>query len=197
MKFDQICRGARLLTIASILFASASANAADSPKGYDAFAFIRTRHIFDPNRRPPKKESEAPRPATPSRPKSVHLSLTGTMVTDGKSLAFFSGSRSEFNKIIGVGEKIGDFTVATITSGQVDLDQAGKPISLAVGKRLQLEGTEADAAEPEPSAPASEAATSSPDPSKPAAPAAPAAAGGSPSDILKRMMERRAKEMKR
>jgi hypothetical protein len=183
--------------MALLLLAPVIVDAAEKPAGYDAFSLVRTRNIFDPNRRAPVKASEQPRPAAPSRPKSVHLTLTGTMVTDGKSLAFFSGSRSEFNKIIGVGGTIGDFKVAAITSGQVDLDHAGKATSLAVGKRLQLEGTEADAAEPEPGAATADAPAPSANPSQPSAPASAPPSGGSPSEILKRMMERRAQEMKK
>ena len=187
---------ARLVTIVWLLiFAPALTQAAEKAKGYEAFSLVRTRNIFDPNRRPPKKESEQPRVVAPSKPRSVHLALTGTMVTEGKSLAFFSGSRSEFNKIISVGDKIGDFKLVAITGAQVDLEQGGKPVVLTVGKRMQLEGTEADAAEPEPAAPTADAPATSPDPSKPSAPAGSPPTGGSPSDILKRMMERRAKEM--
>ena len=188
---------ARFGVVAWLIFAPVFAQAAEAPQGYDAFSLVRTRHIFDPNRRAPLKASEQARPTAPSRPKSVHLTLTGTMVTDGKSLAFFSGSRPEFNKIIGVGDKIGDFTIAAITTAQADLEQAGKPTTLTVGHRIQLEGTEADAAEPEPAAPTGNASAPSPDPSKPAAPTGPAPSGGSPGDILKRMMERRAQEMKK
>jgi hypothetical protein len=186
----------RLLLVFALLVSPALLQAADKPAGYDAFSLVRTRNIFDPNRRAPVKQSEQ-RPTAPSRPKSVHLSLTGTMVTDGKSLAFFSGSRSEFNKIIGVGEKIGDFTVAAISASQVDLDQSGKPTTLAVGKRLQLEGTEADAAEPDTGASNTDAPAPSANPSQPTAPASAPPSGGSPSEILKRMMERRAQEMKK
>jgi len=184
--------------IASVSICGAAfASAAEKVQGYDAFALVKTRHIFDPNRRAPIKASEQARPTAPSRPKSVHLSLTGTMVTDERSLAFFSGSRSEFNKIVSVGGKIGDFTVKTITGAQVDLDQGGKATALAVGKRLQLEGTEADA-ESEPDAPPSDVPNTSSSPSTPTAPAGTApASGGSPSEILKRMMERRAQEMKK
>ncbi len=180
-----------------LLLAPTFTQAAEKPAGYDTFQLIRTRPIFDPNRKPPKKESDQPRAVTPSRPKSVHLALTGTMVTEARKLAFFTGSRSEFNKIVSVGEKLGDYTVATITASEVKLDQAGKPTVVTMGKRLQLEGTEADAVEPEPApaAPAGTSATPAADGS--AAPAASPPSGGSPSDILKRMMERRAKEIKK
>ena len=187
----------KMLIAFLLLLAPTLSQGAEKPKGYDAFQLIRTRHIFDPNRKPPKKESDQPRAVTPSRPKSVHLSLTGTMVTEARKLAFFTGSRSEFNKIVGVGEKLGDYTVATITASEVTLDQAGKPTMLGVGKRLQLEGTEADAVESE-AAPAAPDGTSAPPAADgSAAPAGGAPSGGSPSDILKRMMERRAKEMKK
>ena len=187
----------KMLIVFLLSFAPALSPAAEKPGGYDAFQLIRTRNIFDPNRKPPKKESDQPRAVTPSRPKSVHLLLTGTMVTEARKLAFFTGSRAEFNKIVSVGEKVGDFTVATITASEVKLDQAGKPTVLGVGKRMQLEGTEADALEPE-SAPAATAGTSATHaPDGTAAPAPSPSSGGSPSDILKRMMERRAKEMKK
>ncbi len=181
----------KMLFLCGWLLAPALIHSAEKTAGYDAFSLVRTRNIFDPNRRAPVKQSEAARPAAPSRPKSVHLSLTGTMVTDGRSLAFFSGSRSEFNKIIGVGGKIGDFTVAKISGSQVDLEQAGQPTTLAVGKRLQLEGTEAGATETEPPAPTGDASATS------TAPTGTPPTGGSPSDVLKRMMERRAQEMKK
>lgn len=180
-----------------LLLMPAFARAADKPKGFEAFQLIRSRNIFDPNRKPPKKESDLARPVAPSRPKSVHLDLTGTMVTDSRALAFFTGSRSEFNKIVSVGEKVGDFTVAAIAADHVNLDQIGKPVSITVGKRLQLDGTEADSAE-------AEIAPASPDvsPTAPATtgaspPASAPTGGNSPSDVLKRMMERRAKEMKK
>lgn len=189
---------ARLIA-AAVCLSAIFASAAEKPQGYDAFELIRTRNIFDPNRRAVKKESEQTRAVAPSRPRSVHLALTGTMVTDGRALAFFSGSRSEFNKIVKVGEKIGDFTVAAISAGQVDLKQGETPTVLAVGNRLQLEGTEADAAEPEPTptdaTPVAASPTSSTGTATPSA--APPPAPGNASEILKRMMERRAQEMKK
>ncbi len=187
----------KILLACILLIAPALAGAAEKPKGFDAFALIRTRNIFDPNRRPPKKEAEQARPTTPSRPRSVHLALTGTMVTDGKALAFFTGSRPEFNKIVHLGEKIGDFTVAAISGAQVDLKQGDTPTVIAVGKRLQLEGTEADAAEPEPAAAAADPSGASPAPGTAPTSAPSAPASSNPSDILKRMMERRAQEMKK
>jgi hypothetical protein len=192
----------KVLLAAVVLLAPHFLQAAETAKGYDAFPLVRTRNIFDPNRKPPPKKDEQPRAATPSRPKSVHLSLTGTMVTESKRLAFFTGSRSEFNKVISVGEKIGDMKVTSISGAQVELDHAGKPTVLGVGKRLQLEGTEADAPEtdpasPTPGSPASAPGTTSAS-STPATTTAPAPAGSSnPSDVLKRMMERRAQEMKK
>jgi hypothetical protein len=179
-----------------IFFTPLLAEAAEKAPGYDAFALVKTRHIFDPNRRAPVKQTEQ-RPTAPSRPRSVHLALTGTMVTEARALAFFSGSRTEFNKIVGVGERIGDFTVASITGSQVELKQGDTPSTLIVGKRLQLEGTEADTAEPEPASATGDAPATSPNPTNSATPASPAPSGGSPSEIMKRMMERRAQEMKK
>lgn len=171
--------------------------AAGKPAGFEAFELVRTRNIFDPNRRAVRKETEASRTqaAAAARPRSVHLTLTGTLVTDRRALAFFSGSRSEFNKIGGTGEKVGAFTIGRISGHDVELKDGDKVTLVAVGKRLQLEGTEADPVESEPAAGTGTPASADAAPASAGAPAT--APAGSPSDILKRMMERRAQEMKK
>ena len=88
------------------------------------------------------------------------------MVTDGRMLAFFSGSRSEHSKVIGVGESVAEYKVKSIAATQVELEKDGKATPLAVGKMLTLEGTTEVVAD---SAAASE---TSADPTSAAAPTA-------------------------
>lgn len=173
-----------------------SARAADAPKGYDAYKVVRTRNIFDPNR---KAVREAPpaRSNTPARPRSSSFTLTGTMVREGRSLAFFSGSRSEFSKVISVGDSVADFKVIAIEPGEVALERDGKKMALAIGKPFQIEGKPGDPVEAEEPAPSAEGATppASPESGAAPAPSAPPAGSDAKSEVLRKMMERRAKEM--
>ncbi len=164
-----------------------------APQGYDAFSLVRTRNIFDPNRRPARNEpppEARPPSGTRSRPSS--FTLTGTMVAEGRALAFFSGSRSEYSKVIPVGETVAGYKVVTISPNQAELEREGKRVMLAVGHRFQIEGVTDEASGPE---------TAGPDAPPPAVPGPNAAATPAPAatndkaEILRRMMERRQKEM--
>jgi hypothetical protein len=176
--------------------------AADAPapppaKGFDAFKLVKTRNIFDPDRRAMASASTPGRSSLTTR--ANFIALTGTMVAEGKMLAFFSGSRAEYSKVISVGDSIADFKVTDITTSQVELEHAGKSIAVAVGKQIPLEGSSA-AITVEPAAanaatpPADGAAAAPSDASTPAEPK-PAAPADSQADLIKRMMERREKEL--
>lgn len=171
----------------------AGAQAAEKAPGFDAFRLMRTRNMFDPGRRPVRTETAPTRSGPPVREnRSSTLTLTGTMVTDGKVLAFFNGTRADYAKVLSVGDTIADGKITAIQATQVELERGGKPAVLAVGQQLQIEGAPSDvpAAEPAP-APSPTAAPG--DPAAPA-PAAPAPSNDK-SEVLRRMMERREKEM--
>lgn len=165
----------------------------ETGKGYDTFKGVRTRNIFDPNRKAFRETPPVPtRSSTPSRPRSSSFTLTGTMVREGRSLAFFSGSRSEFSKVISVGDAVANFKVTSIEPAQVQLEHDGKKVTLAIGKPFQIEGQPGDPETPEEPAPAADGPT----PAATSTSAPPAPAGGdAKSEILRRMMERRAKEL--
>ena len=173
---------------------NAGALAAEKVAGFEAFRLMRTKNMFDPNRRPVRTETGSARTAAPVREnKSSTLSLTGTMVTDGKTLAFFSGTRADYSKVLSVGGTIADCKITAIKATEVEMERGGKPGTLSVGHQLQIDGAPSDvpAAEPAAAPPAPGAA-----PTDPAAPGAPAPApSNDKSDVLRRMMERREKEM--
>ena len=173
---------------------------ADGGKGYDAYKLVRTRNIFDPNRKAVR--IEASRSNTPSRPRASSFTLTGTMVREGRSLAFFSGSRSEFSKVISAGDSVANYKITAIQPSQVELEHEGKKMTLAIGKPFQIEGKPGDPVEAEPveeaaadGANATKAADATAPPAAAAAAAAPPAGGDAKGEILRKMMERRAKEM--
>jgi hypothetical protein len=191
-----------LMTALALVLPGGRTQAADAPaplKGFDSFRYVKGRNIFDPERRG-MPSAQTARPAAP--PRANFINVTGTMVAEGKLLAFFSGSRSEYSKVISVGDSIADFKITAITNTSVELDRSGKKISVAVGKPIPLEGSSAAIAPAGPAEP--ESAASGPDtPTADAPPASasapneskPAAAPSDANEVLRRMMERRAKEM--
>ena len=185
-----------LLIIALIVIAGAL-HAADAPKGYDAFRFVKSRNIFDPDRRAMRTETPSTRPAP--QPRASFISVTGTMVADGKALVFFSGSSAEYSKVVSIGDTIADFKVTGITNAQVELDRAGKQVVVAVGKQVPLEGsiaaTTVAVAPPVEGAAAPDAPPADAKPASEPVDAKPAASADEPNEVLRRMMERRQKEM--
>lgn len=183
------------LVLSSLLLLVAGrdvAESADATRGYDAFRLVRTRNIFDPTRQPIR--SDAPRPET-RQTQSNFLALTGTMVTPGKSLAFFSSTGAESSKVAAVGETVGSYKIKTISPQNVELEKGGQAVTLAVGRQLTLDGTVTVRVTTDlPPAPPDATAAPAPAPSADGAPPAPAPAGDK-NDVLRKMMERRAKEM--
>jgi hypothetical protein len=160
-------------------------------KGYDAFRLVRTRNIFDPNR--VASRPEPTRERSSNTPRSRGLSLTGTMVTDGKSLAFFGGSRGEGGKVLSVGEKVSDFHVKTITPVQVELEKDGKVTTLLVGRQLAVDGGGGSGGDEAPEAPEPEGQPSGKSAPTEGSPAP--APSNDKNEILRRMMERRQQQM--
>lgn len=176
------------------------AHAVEKVAGFEAFRMMRTRNMFDPNRRPAR--SETPRTVAPVREnRSSSLSLTGTMVTEGKALAFFTGTRADYSKVVGVGDTIADGKITAIKSSAVELERAGKVSTLAIGQQFQIDGKPSDSPPAESTLPATadappvEPGAAAPAPAAGTTPAAPPASSTDKSEILRRMMERREKEM--
>ena len=191
------------LILVGLICAPGDTRAADAPEkkpgseeprgkstGYHAFSFVRLRNIFDPNRKPVRTDSPDAKPISKPR---VALTLTGTLMTEQKALAFFSSTGGEPGKVLGIAQAIGDFKITSIAPGQVGLEREGQPLVLAVGKSLPLEG----------GAETSAVLESTPDDSLPETPAPAPVPSPAPnteaktdrSETLRRMMERRQKEL--
>ena len=176
--------------------------AAEKSDGYNGFRFVKTRNVFDPNRSAAPKERREER-AAPRAPRADSLALTGTMVTSGKSLAFFSGSRSDYSKVISAGDMVGKFKLGEITSAGVTLEHDGKSTPLAIGRQLTIGESGSTTEEPISTAPPVEPSADAPvasadgggaeTPTAPPPTAAPAAGGMS--EVMRKMIERRQKEM--
>jgi hypothetical protein len=169
-----------------------SEEARAKPTGYQAFPFVRLRNIFDPNRKPVRIDSPAAKPL--SNPRAA-LILTGTLVTEQKALAFFSGPGGAPGKVLGVAQAIGDFKITSIAPGQVGLERDGQPLVLAVGKSLPVEGGAETSAVLENIPAVGVPETPPPAPVAAASPTPNADANPDRSETLRRMMERRQKEL--
>ena len=172
--------------------------------GYDAFRLFHTRNVFDPDRRPPRAvaaETPAPTPATPAR--TDFVALTGVMLREDRSLAFFSGSRAEYNKVLSLRDRIAGAEITQILPAGVEIDRAGQKTRVAVGQTVPFSNGAAPGAAPAPeayaSAPstASSAAVGSTTPGSAAASASPGSASSSKQDeVRRRLEERRRQEQK-
>jgi len=159
-------------------------------QGFEAYHILTMRNIFDPDRSPMNASAPVSRPRYEAPRAADYIALTGIMVADDRALAFFSGSRSEYDKVVPVNGAIADAKLTKITPVSVDVTRAGKKITVAVGQTLPLDGSAPGIA-----------------PTAAGMPAAAPAAGGAPddtstpplpgnlNDVMRRMMERRQQEL--
>jgi hypothetical protein len=156
--------------------------------GDDPIAFLLARNIFDPGRAAPRARDAAPPPPRVEPPPVRTLALTGSLVYPGKTIAIFSGSEPAFNGVVAPEESIGPWTVRDITTRSAELAGDEQVFTLPVGRQLTQVGDQpwaiADLAAARPATPTSTTPQET----------TPPAAGGA-DDVMKRMLERRQKEL--
>jgi len=194
-----VCGLLALLASSGSVFAQS--NGIPGPQEYAAFShFITDRNIFNPDRVPHyynRNSSYRPRPSS-RRNRTSGIQFVGTMNYDKGMFAFFGGNSADLSKVLQVGGKIADYTITDISLDSIRLESADKkqqPV-MKVGEGFRQENGKwvlASAGEiPAASGDSGNTGSSSSE-SAGVTPAAPAAVG-EPSDALKRLMERRAKE---
>ncbi len=172
-----------LLGLCSVLDADSSLPLSEYPE-------LTKRNIFDATRQPVRVQP--PRVETPKAapPKKDSLKLTGNLLRPGKSVAFFAGSSPEMSGVLTDGESLGEFRIAEILPAEVVLvNQDGETFRLAVGEGLLRIG-DADWQKS-----SGEIYSSIP----PSAPASATTGKEAPkedvNDVMRRLMERRKKEL--
>jgi hypothetical protein len=111
--------------------------------------------------------------------------------------AFFNGNPAENRKVLQNNEQIAGYTVKEITPGGVVMtSSSSNTVRLSIGAQLRQDGTnwELVASSDAQAAPTDTSASPTDDTSTPA-PTAPDP-NSAPNDIIKRLMEKRAQEMK-
>lgn len=161
--------------------------------GFDAFQIVVERNIFNPSR------SSRARSAPEEKPvRTDELSLVGVVQYDGDRIAVFDGSESAFRRGIREGESVADFRVARIAADGIELTLNDRRIALKVAQQLRRpEGGEwkVSASQVARAEPRTAAGNGSGPPrgAEPAAVEIPADA----SEVLKRLMQKREKQLKK
>lgn len=150
---------------------------------FNAFRLVTERNIFNPNRVGRTRESNEPPP-----PRVETIAFVGTMETDQGLRAFFDSADAAFRKTLREGEAVAGFTVKKILPDSVELTRDEKITPLRMTQQLRrAEGgdwtvTSRDLVRTE-SAKPNEAAAPPPIPSN-------------ASEVLRRLMEQRQKQLK-
>ena len=178
-----------LLALSAVL--QAARPVSSQKQGFENYALLRTRNIFDPDRQPGASNtsvaSQTPQP-TPSV--SDYAALTGTLITAEKALAFFSGSRPEFNAVLAAQGSIAGAIVTRITPDSVEVLRDGKRTVVFVGQTVPLDASSVPGI-----APAAVPALSA-SPTTTNAASTPAPVSVDRESLMRRMMEKRQQELK-
>jgi len=199
---------ATALALAGGLAAQSQSNRNGVPGSteYTQFSrFITDRNIFDPNRYPRNGgRTQVVRTRTRTRTAGApYVTLVGTMSYEKGLFAFFDSNNQDMKTIIGAGDEIGIYTVKEISKNMVTLvSKDKKEFTMKVGEQMRQEGgvwqvmeagdTGSSAAPAETTASEGSSSTGATD-AQPAEAATPSS-NLEANDVLKRLMELRAKE---
>ncbi len=174
-------------TVSAAVKEPAATNGPASPaaSGFETFRLITERNIFNQSRGPrsARRESGPSRPA----PKIQSLALVGTMSYAKGNFAFFDGTSPEYKKPVKAGEKIAEYEVKTITASSVKVANDKEEFELKVGQQLRKE----DEGAWELAAGGSNGGVTRADNDSVKS----ESGGASEDEALRRLMEKRAKEM--
>ena len=154
------------------------------------FSIVWQRNVFDPDRSPfrPRRIEDGSREQGPPPVRMERFALTGAMVQDGHTFAFFEGSDSEYNRVAKPGDSLGGVLLTALRTDGATLEVGGETIHLPVGMQLSRHGDgpwrvgeREGMPEPERTVRSDQGGESG--------------GGGSDSDALQKMLERRRKEM--
>jgi len=189
------------LAVTAAALAQSNNNGTPGATDYAQFSrFIAARNIFDPNRQPHYTSSSRTRTRTTTRthsPSTPAFTFVGTMSYEKGLFAFFSGNSDELKQVLPVGQKIAGYTVMQVAQGRVTLAAADKKenLQLRIGDVMRQENGKWELSGsvevPAGDSTSTPEAVSAPSSESPAAASSPA---DEPNDILKKLMEKRAKE---
>lgn len=160
-----------------------------SVPAFSSFSLVTERNIFDPDRRPHSRDSAPVNVSPPSRTLPPVLTLTGVLLADNDKTVFLTGSRAGLSGVFRPGDMVSELTIRDVATDKITVETAaGQVVSWAVGASLKHENGNwipSDAS----ASPAGQAVEA------PAGESAAATSGDSAMDILRRLQEKRKKEL--
>ncbi len=159
----------------------APAAASTAPAGsLEAFALVTERNIFNPNRTARTRSAPEEKPV-----RTEEVALVGVVGFGADPAAVFHSADPRLRGEAAAGGRLGDFSVVAVTPAGVELRAGERTYTLAVAQRLtRVEGGEWTAS----AAPVPEVR------SRPDAP--PVEVPANASEVLKRLMKQREKQLK-
>ncbi|MFM9091470.1 MAG: hypothetical protein ACKOUK_07005 [Verrucomicrobiota bacterium] len=160
--------------------APAAAGTAAPAGSLEAFALVTERNIDNPNRTARTRAAPEEKPV-----RTEEVALVGVVGFGATSAAVFHSADPRLKGEAGPGGRLGDFTVVSVSPAAVELRAGERTYSLAVAQRLtRVEGGDWTAS----AAPVPE--------SRSRAEAAPVEIPANASEVLKRLMKQREKQLK-
>ena len=159
---------------------------------YEAFKLNNDRNIFSSTR-----TRSSAREENRSQAKKVRVdkfALVGTMSYFKGTFAFFDGSETGYRKSVKVGDTLAGYEIKTISQDSAKLVAGTNTVVLKVGTGMQRE--EEGEWQPSSSPGGFETASTKPEKTEKTEGAASESSGGGESEILKRLLEKREKELK-
>jgi len=177
-----------------LLFAATAFAQAPKPQGFEAFSLLRTRNIFDPMRQPGVVYDANPAPTAQPTTAADYAALTGILATPEKTVAFFSGSRTEYHGVLTVGSFIAGARITRIAAHAIEIEREGRRFVIGIGQTVPL-----DALSYPTNAPTVATAQFTPTASTPTAstPTASAPVSADRETTIRRMRERRQQQLQR
>lgn len=148
---------------------------------FDSFKMVAEKNIFNANR---SRTSRATGAAARKAPLVESFALAGTMSYEKGPVAFFVSATSQFRKAAKAGEAIAGYAVKEILPGSVKLEHAGGSIDLKVGEQMKREDEGAWQVSARAEIPASSTSAVSTN-----------ASSGAESEVLRRLLQKREKEL--
>jgi hypothetical protein len=153
-------------------------------QGFAAFQLVIERNIFNPNRVGRTREASDVKAV-----RTDEISLVGTMQYDKGLLAFFDSPDSRYAKALREGDKLADFKIQRIMADRVELLRDDKPVTLKLSEQLRRPEGADWSVRPAPNnalAPTPEVVL----------PSAPEASSAETNEVLKRLLQKREKQLK-
>ena len=104
---------------------------------YKDFKIILNRNIFDPDRRPKTVYTPVSTRKTKTRTKE-RIHLMGSLISDTRTISFWDGSGLEGSGELNVGENVAGYRICKILTDKVSLEKEGRRLEVPIDSSLVM-----------------------------------------------------------